>query len=233
MSDLVLNVMAMLMWSSSYIQLYMQSHHMQDWKPFNWSHVSFACFPQRPQWNLCRSKPLSCVWRLRSHLYRNMRYQLVIFCHIFKCLITILDDTQKCKILILLMEWMNGTISCATKGDLKILVAVPIEITFFLFILFPRLCGVDVLWHTPPFSTVILFLPRQSLLFDIIVHIVQPSSLRPSSLHYPLYFHCHCPSSSVVLLSSHHMPIALQPPFLDFLCDNLHRSFNRSVANHM
>ena len=77
---------------------------------------------------------------------------------------------------------------------------------FFLIIVFPLLCGVDVRCHTPPCSTVVHFLPTQSLLFDIGTHSVQPSSLRPSSLP------SHRPPSYVVLLSSHHMPILLQPP---------------------
>ena len=87
--------------------------------------------------------------------------------------------------------------------------------------LFLLLCGVDV-WYTPPCSTVIHFVSRQSLLFDVILHIVQPSSLRSSSLPSPLYFHFHHPPSDAVLLSSHHMPIPPQPPFLDFLCDFPH-----------
>ena len=50
-------------------------------------------------------------------------------------------------------------------------------------------------WCTLPFSSVIHFLPRQCLHFDIIPHSVQPSSLRPSSLPSPLYFHSrHSPS---------------------------------------
>ena len=71
----------------------------------------------------------------------------------------------------------------------------------------------------PPCSLVIRFVHRQSLLFDITADSIQPSSLRPSSLPSPLYFHFHRHPSYVVLLSSHHMPIPLQPSFLDFLCD--------------
>ena len=48
---------------------------------------------------------------------------------------------------------------------------------------------------------------------------VQPSSLRPSSLPSPLYFNFHRPPSHVLFLSSHHMPIPLQPYFLNFLSD--------------
>ena len=85
--------------------------------------------------------------------------------------------------------------------------------------LIPTLCGVDVRWHTPPCSMVVHIISRQSLLFDVILYFVQPSSLRSSSLPSPLYFHYHRPPSYVVLLSSHHMPIPLQPSFLYFLCD--------------
>ena len=92
----------------------------------------------------------------------------------------------------------------------------------FLFILFPLLCGVDVRWHSPPSSTVVHITGRQSLLFDVILYFVQPSSLRPSSIPCSLYFHFHRPPSYAVLLSSHHMPIPLQPLFLDFRCDFPH-----------
>ena len=76
--------------------------------------------------------------------------------------------------------------------------------------------------YTPPCSTVIHIISRQSLLFDIIPHSVQPSSLRSSSLPSPLYSHYHCPNSYVVFLSSHHMPVPLQPSFLDSICDFPH-----------
>ena len=66
-------------------------------------------------------------------------------------------------------------------------------IFFFLFILFPLLRGVNVWRYTPPCSTVVHSISRQSLLFYIILHFVQPSSLRSSSLPSPLYFHSHCP----------------------------------------
>ena len=74
--------------------------------------------------------------------------------------------------------------------------------------------------HTPPCSTVVHIISRQSLIFDVILYFVQPSSLRYSSLPspFPLYFHFHRPSSYVVLLSSQHMPIPPQPPFLDVIC---------------
>ena len=42
---------------------------------------------------------------------------------------------------------------------------------FFSFILFPLLCGVDVRWHTPPCSSVIHIISRQSLLFEWILFI--------------------------------------------------------------
>ena len=72
------------------------------------------------------------------------------------------------------------------------------------------------------YASGIVFLRRHSLLFDIILYSVQPSSLRYSSLPSPLYFHFHRPPSYAVFLSCHHMPIQLQPPFLDFLCDFPH-----------
>ena len=74
------------------------------------------------------------------------------------------------------------------------------------FILFPILCGLNVRC-----TTVVHFLPRQSLLFESTPHSIQPSSLRSSSLPSP--FHFHRPPSYVELLSSHHMPIPLQPTF--------------------
>ena len=69
---------------------------------------------------------------------------------------------------------------------------------------------------------VVHFISRPSLPFDIIPHSVQPSSLyiRPSS--FPRSFYFHRPPSYVVLLSSRHMPIPLQPSFLDVLCDFSH-----------
>ena len=76
--------------------------------------------------------------------------------------------------------------------------------------------------HAPPCSTVVCFLPQQSLTFDIIHHSNQSSSHRPSSLPSPVSLHFHRPPSYLVFLSSHHMPISLQPPFLNFLCDFPH-----------
>ena len=40
--------------------------------------------------------------------------------------------------------------------------------------------------------------------------------------YWGMYFHYHRPPSDAVFLSSHHMPIPLQPSFLDFLCDFPH-----------
>ena len=51
---------------------------------------------------------------------------------------------------------------------------------------------------------VVHFLLLQSLLFDITPRYVQSSSLRPSFLPSPLYFHFHSPPSYVVLLSLDH-----------------------------
>ena len=103
---------------------------------------------------------------------------------------------------------------------------VPARIKYFfrqllllLLHLIQLLCGVDVRWHTPPCSTVVHFISRQSILFDVIIYFVQPSSLRSSSLPSPLYFRFHSFPSYAVFLSSHYMSIPLQPPFLDFLCD--------------
>ena len=73
--------------------------------------------------------------------------------------------------------------------------------------------------------TVVHFISQQPILFDITLYFVQSSSLMSSSLHSPLYFHLHCISSYVMFLSSHHKPIPLQPPFLDFLCDFPHFRF--------
>ena len=76
--------------------------------------------------------------------------------------------------------------------------------------------------YTPPYSSAVHLLPRQSLLPGIIPHTLQPPSPRSSSLPSPLYFHIHRPPSYVVVLSSHHMLIPLQPPFPDFLWDLPH-----------
>ena len=43
----------------------------------------------------------------------------------------------------------------------------PYFVTWFLSIVFPLLCVVDVWWYTSPCSMVVHFLPRQSLLYDI------------------------------------------------------------------
>ena len=88
---------------------------------------------------------------------------------------------------------------------------------FFSFILFQFVCGVDVRCHTPPCSTVVHFISRQSLIFDIILYFVLCLPL-----FLPLYLHFHRPPSYVVFLSSHHMPIPHQPSFMDFLCDSPH-----------
>ena len=86
---------------------------------------------------------------------------------------------------------------------------------FFSVILFPLLCGFDVRWHTPPCSTVVHIISRQSLLFDIILYCVQPSSLSFLSSLFPV-FQYHRPPSYVVVLSSHHMPIPPLPLSLLF-----------------
>ena len=82
----------------------------------------------------------------------------------------------------------------------------------------------DDILCTPPCRTVVHFISRQSLLFVSSFTLSLPSSLRSSSLLSPPYCHFDRPPSYVVFLSSHHMPIPLQPPFLDFLCDFPHFS---------
>ena len=59
------------------------------------------------------------------------------------------------------------------------------SVSLNFFMLFPLLCAKDRC-HTPPCSTVVHFISRQSLLFDVILHFVQQPSLRLSSLPSPL-----------------------------------------------
>ena len=108
--------------------------------------------------------------------------------------------------------WDTITASSETPSQL-LLLPLHISLTF--------MCSRYRL-YTPPCSSVVHFLPRQSLLPGIIPHTLQPSSPRSSSLPSPLYFHIHRPPSYVVLLSSHHTLIPLQPPFPDFLWDLPH-----------
>ena len=98
------------------------------------------------------------------------------------------------------------------------LVVFFIVIVFFLFILLPLLSVFDVRRNRPPCSSVVHFLLRQSIFFDFTAHSSQPSSLRPSLHPPPLHSHSHRPPSYAVLLSSPHIPIQLQPSFLNFLC---------------
>ena len=104
---------------------------------------------------------------------------------------------------------------------------------FFSFILFPLSCGADVRWHSPPGSTVVHFISRQCLLFDIILHFVQPSSLRSSSLLPPCTFisigpsflhsaprfssHVHTTSTSFPGPSLWCLPLSLSLLFIHFL----------------
>ena len=78
-------------------------------------------------------------------------------------------------------------------------------------------------------SSVVHFLPRQSLLFDTIPHPVKPSSFRPSSLPSPLCSNSNHPPSYVVFLSSHHMPMPSQPPFWTFI--DIYPQFKLSLFN--
>ena len=81
---------------------------------------------------------------------------------------------------------------------------------FFSFVLFPLLCGVDACCHTPPCSTVLHLISRQSLLFDIILYFVQPSSYR-----FPLF-----------LLPCTFIAIALLPTQCSFLLITCPYHFN-------
>ena len=101
-----------------------------------------------------------------------------------------------------LWQWRQASSSSSTK--------------LFVFILFPLLCGVnDIRLHVARSYTSSPDNP-----FSLISpSLCQLSSLRPSSLPSPLYFNFHRPPSYLMLLSSQHMPILLQPPFLNFLCD--------------
>ena len=66
---------------------------------------------------------------------------------------------------------------------------------------------------TPPCSSVVHFLPWQSLIFDITPHSVQPP-LRPSFLLPPLYFHSRRPPSESFL---HSALVASQTPSFVFI----------------
>ena len=90
---------------------------------------------------------------------------------------------------------------------------------FFLFILFPLLCGVDDIhlhhhvvrsYTSSPDRP---FIPRPAL---------EPSSVRSSSQPSPLHFHFHRTLSYIVLVSSHHMPIyiTLAMPINEFVEGN-------------
>ena len=81
-----------------------------------------------------------------------------------------------------------------------------IQLSLLLHLIPTFMCGRCTMTYTPPCSTVVHFISRQSLLFDIILYFVQPSSFRSSSLPSPLYFHFHRPPSflcSAPLFSSH------------------------------
>ena len=111
-------------------------------------------------------------------------------------------------------DWQSFTASCT---QVRLPPSFSHSVFFFFFILFPLSGGVDVRLHTPPCCTVVHIISQQSLLFDVILYFVQPSSLRSSSLPSPLYFHYHCPPSYVVFFSSHHMPIPYTSTFFPVL----------------
>ena len=69
--------------------------------------------------------------------------------------------------------------------------------------------------------------PRQALLFDTIPHSVKRSSVRPSSLPSPLYFHLHCHPSHVV-------PLILSFLILSsFVTPHIHHSIHISATSNL
>ena len=68
-----------------------------------------------------------------------------------------------------------------------------------LTVLVPLLCRVGVWRYTPPCSTVVHFLHRQSLLYDIVPRTFRPSSLRLYSPPSLFYFHSNRPHSYVII----------------------------------
>ena len=121
---------------------------------------------------------------------------------------------QKCACYAVLIAVMGHNKSTRSYHRLKRQCFISGIVCLFVFSYYLLLACWIPLHPIPTFlyddSTVVHFLRRQSILSDIGSHSVQPSSLRPS-----MYFHFHRSPPYVVLLSSHHMPIPLQPPFLD------------------
>ena len=64
----------------------------------------------------------------------------------------------------------------------------PLFFFFFFFIFIPLLCGVDVGRQSPPCSSVVHLLSRQSLLSQIVFHTVRPPLLRSASPSASLHF---------------------------------------------
>ena len=102
-------------------------------------------------------------------------------------------------------QWPGYGTSSSSVRILLIIVPLFCESTF------NNICSSVV--HSPPW---------QSLIFDITPHSIQPSSLKPPSFLPSLYLHSHRHSSYALLFSSHHMPVPVPHPILDFHCDFSH-----------
>ena len=83
--------------------------------------------------------------------------------------------------------------------------------------LFPLLCGVDVSYDTPPFSSVLRVLPGQFSLRQVVPDTIQPPPLWSSSPSIPRHLHHHHSLAHMFFFSSQYTPISLQPTFLHFL----------------
>ena len=69
---------------------------------------------------------------------------------------------------------------------------------------FPRLCGVDVSYESPPFSP--LFLPGQFSLRQVVPDAIQPHLLRSFSPSFPRHLYHHHSLAYVFVFSSQYMP---------------------------
>ena len=79
--------------------------------------------------------------------------------------------------------------------------------------LFPLLCGVDVSYETPPFSSVLRVLPGQFPLRQVVPDAIQPPPLWSSSPSFPRHLHRHHSLAYVFVFSSQYVPIPLQLNF--------------------
>ena len=180
------------------------------------------------------------VGMAKEHLGLALALNVPVFVVVTKidmCPVNVLQDTLKmlqrilkspgCRKIPVLVQSMDDVVVAATNftserwvPDLsrEDIVWSSVIGSLFLHLTPTFVCEFDVRRHPPSCITVVHFFPQQFLLFyDIVPHSVQSCSLRPISLLSPMYFHFHRPPSYVVLLSSHHMLIPIQPPFLDFL----------------